>query len=306
MKGCCWCCFMVQGERRHPRAAFFGLWVGSSFLMFTLLNIHFAPWPGHLGEKFYGLPFILDIFSSGSSQPIWGSKHVYSSQDWALLLISASGFVTSWWGNRLRPQMSVPDAMNESSMREEIEGLSISVASEGSSVNPTTASIVAGIVGEMATQSNEEVSGAIGALSKGEFGEGAARIVSERPKVEGIVELEAEGSGIPLPEGDHAQSTSGQFNQIPLPSGSDSGDDESEFAQEFENRSISGGMEVFSSGTKPGVPPDAIVDAPIEVAPEPPALPSLDELDVDVEEEALSMPSLPTLPGLPALPNLDD
>jgi hypothetical protein len=298
---------MMQGERRHPKASFFGLWIGASFLLFTLLNVHFGPWPGHFGQKFYGLPFILDLFGSDSSQPIWGSKHVYSKQDWALLFISISAFSTAWWGNRLRPQMAVPDAMDESTMREAIEGQSISVSSGESSVNPTTASIVAGIVGQMAAQSDEEVSGAIGALSKGEFGEGAARIVSERPKVEGLVDLKAEGFGIPLPEGEHAQTTSGQFNQIPLPSVSHSDEEKSAVEQEPENRDIIGGMEVFSSGTKPGVAPEVIIDSPIKVAPSPPALPSLDELDDDVdEEEAPSMPSLPSLPGLPSLPYLDD
>ncbi len=298
---------MMQGERRHPKAAFFGLWVGASFLLFTLLNIHFAPWPGHFGEKFYGLPFIFDLFGGDGSQPIWGAKHVYSMQDWALLLVSIAGFSTAWWGNRFRPQMSVPDAMDESSMREEIESLSISVAGGKASANPATASIVAGIVGQMSAQSDEEVSGAIGALSKGEFGEGAARIVSERPKIEGLVELEQETFGIPLPEGDHAQSTSGQFNQIPLPAIEESGDEVSEIIQEPESRAISGGMDVFSSSTKPGVSPEVIIDSPIEIAPLPPALPSLDELETDgEEEEVLSMPSLPTLPGLPSLPNLDD
>jgi len=298
---------MMQGERRHPKAAFFGLWVGASFLLFTLLNVHFAPWPGHFGQKFYGLPFLFDLFGGDSSQPIWGTKHVYSMQDWALLVASIAGFATAWWGHRFRPQMSVPDAMDESSMREEIESLSISVASGEASVNPNTASIVAGIVGQMSAQSDEEVSGAIGALSKGEFGEGAARIVSERPKIEGLVELEQETFGIPLPEGDHAQSTSGQFNQIPLPSVQELGDEDSEIIQELESRAITGGMDVFSSNTKPGVSPEVIIDSPIEVAPMPPALPSLDELETDTEEEeAISMPSLPALPGLPSLPNLDD
>ena len=118
------------------------------------------------------------------------------------------------------------------------------------------------------------------------------------------MDLKAEGFGIPLPEGEHAQTTSGQFNQIPLPSVSHSDEEESAVEQEPENRDIIGGMEVFSSGTKPGVAPEVIIDSPIKVAPEPPALPSLDD-DVD-EEEAPSMPSLPSLPGLPSLPYLDD
>ena len=53
-----------------------------------------------------------------------------------------------------------------------------------------------------------------------------------------------------MPEGEHAQTTSGQFNQIPLPSVSHSDEEESAVEQEPENRDIIGGMEVFSWGQR--------------------------------------------------------
>ena len=308
---------MMQGERRHPMAGLIGLWVGGLVLVFTLVNVHFAPWPGHMGQKFHGLPFILELFSSSSSQPIWGVKNEYSMQEWALLSISAIAFIVAWWGHRFRPEMSVPDAQNEASMREAMEAQEISVSAGSGDINPTTASIVAGIVGGLANQSQEEVSGAIGALSKGEFGEQAAQIAKENPKVEGPIEIASEDTdSIPLPDGDHAQTSSGGFNQVPLPEPDESGidelimDEEESSEPEVVKRQD---MAVFSSGTRPDVAPDLIIDQPIELPPEPsepPALPDLDDFDEppeeEEEEELPELPSLPNLPGLPSLPSLDD
>ena len=308
---------MMQGERRHPMAGLIGLWVGGLVLVFTLVNVHFAPWPGHMGQKFHGLPFILELFSSSSSQPIWGVKNEYSMQEWALLSIAAIAFIVAWWGHRFRPEMSVPDAQNEASMREAMETQEISVSAGSGDINPATASIVAGIVGGLADQSQEEVSGAIGALSKGEFGEQAAQIAKENPKLEGPIEIASEDTdSIPLPDGEHAQTSSGGFNQIPLPDVDESGidelliDEKESSEPEIAKRRD---MAVFSSGTRPDVAPELIIDQPIESPPPPPALPDLDGFDdtseeeeEEEEEELPEFPSLPNLPGLPSLPSLDD
>lgn len=310
---------MMQGERRNPMAGIFGLWIGIIVLLFTLVNVHFGPWPGHMGQKFYGLPFIMELFSGTNDQPIWGPKNQYSAQEWALLSISAIAFVVAWWGHRFRPEMSVPDAQNEASMREAMETQEISVSSGGGVVNPTTASIVAGIVGSVAQQSDQEVSGAIGALSKGDFGQQAAQIASENPAIKGPIEIVSdESENIPLPDGDHAQTSSGGFNQVPLPEVDALSvveetpielEPEPEPKPEPRPRTS---MAVFSSNSRPDVVPELIIDTPVELPPTPPALPVFDDLDEPIaesssEEEKLpELPSLPKLPGLPSLPSLED
>lgn len=303
---------MMQGERRNPMAGIFGLWVGIIVLLFTLVNVHFGPWPGHMGQKFYGLPFIMELFSGTTSQPIWGPKNEYSAQEWALLLISAIAFLVAWWGHRFRPEMSVPDAQDEASMREAMESQEISVSSGDIVVNPTTASIVAGIVGSISQQSDQEVSGAIGALSKGDFGQQAAQIASENPAIKGPIEIVSDDSAnIPLPEGDHAQTSSGGFNQVPLPEVEESNVVE-ETPVEPKTRPRTS-MAVFSSNSRPDVVPELIIDTPVDLPPTPPALPMLDDLDEPIVESSIEeekklpeLPSLPKLPGLPSLPSLED
>lgn len=295
---------MIDGERRNPLVGMIGHWIGGMLLFFTIVNIHFAPWPGHWGLKFYGLPFLIELFGDGGGQEVWASKHVYSVQDWALLVLSACGFWAGWWGQRFRPQMHVPEAGGEESMRLAMESQAISVSSGSSTINPTTASIVAGIVEEMATQSEDVISGALGALSKGEFGEGAARVVAENPKVEGEISLPTEYVSLPTP--------------VPLPKTQkdefDIGDlieesiepEEPEDVQEPVERVVSGGMDVFSSGSKPGVIPEPILDEPIALPPPPPALPQLPKIEEEEEVVVASFPALPSLPSLPRLPSLGD
>ena len=312
MKGWVSASNVIEGERRNPLVGMIGYWIGGLLLFFTIINIHFAPWPGHWGMKFYGLPFIIDLFGSPSGQEIWGSKHNYSVQDWALLLLSACGFMAGWWGQRFRPQMHVPDAGNEESMRLAMESQEISISSTSSTINPTTASIVAGIVDEMAAQSEDAISGALGALSKGDFGEEAARVVAENPKVEGEISLPIEyvpiATPVPLPRAAKDEFDIGGIIEEPIDQ------NESESAQEPVERVVSGGMDVFSSGSKPGVVPEPILDEPIALPPTPPALPKLPEVAevkeevAEVKEEVAipSLPSLPSLPGLPSLPSLGD
>ena len=295
---------MIEGERRNPLVGMFGNWIGGMLLFFTIVNIHFAPWPGHWGMKFYGLPFLIDLFGDSSGQLIWGSKHTYSVQDWALLFLSACSFGAGWWGQSFRPQMHVPDAGDEESMRLAMESQAISISSTSTTINPTTASIVAGIVDEMAAQSEDAISGALGALSKGEFGEEAARVVAENPKVEGEVSLPKEyvpsTTPVPLPKVKIDEPEISDLIEEPIIP------NEPEGSQESVERVVSGGMDVFSSGSKPGVVPEAILDEPIVLPPLPPALPKLPEVEEEEEIVAASLPSLPSLPGLPSLPSLGD
>ena len=293
---------MIEGERRNPLVGMVGHWIGGMLLFFTIVNIHFAPWPGHWGMKFYGLPFLIDLFGDASGQVIWGSKHTYSVQDWALLFLSACGFMAGWWGQRFRPQMHVPDAGDEESMRLAMESQAISISSTSITINPTTASIVAGIVDEMAAQSEDAISGALGALSKGEFGEEAARVVAENPKIEGEVSLPTEyvpsTTPVPLPKTENNESDIGELIEESIEP------NEPEDVKEPVERVVSGGMDVFSSGSKPGVIPEAILDEPIALPPPPPALPKLPEVEEEEEVAVASLPSLPSLPGLPSLPSL--
>jgi len=291
---------VIEGERRNPLVGMIGYWIGGLLLFFTIVNIHFAPWPGHWGMKFYGLPFLIDLFGDAGSQEIWGSKHLYSVQDWALLVLSACGFWAGWWGQKFRPQIHVPGAADEESMRLAMESQAISVSFDSSTINPTTASIVAGIVDEMSSQSEDAISGALGALSKGEFGEEAARVVAENPKVDGEISLPTESvplaTPVPLPK-----TKKDEFDIDDLIEESIE-PKEPEDTQEPVERVVSGGMDVFSSGSKPGVVPEPILDEPIALPPSPPALPKLPEV-VEKEVVAVSLPSLPRLPSLPSLGN---
>ena len=301
---------MMQAERRHPMAGLLGQWVGGLALVFTLVNIHMAPWPGHMGEKFYGLPFLLDLLGKESAQPVWGVKHAYSAQDWALLLLSVSSFLVAWWGTRTRPEINVPDAQDEASMRQAMEGATTKVTGTSGVVNPTTASIVAGIVGEIAAENEAVVSGALGALSKGEFGAQAAKAVVDRPMIDGMVKLDA-SEVIPLPvdnEDQGEQATSSQPGSVPLPGISEIDAEDIDIDIIPDEKVVSGDMDVFSSSTKPGILPEAIIDDTINLPPKPPVLPQLPDLD----EPAVSKPSpviaksMPSLPALPSLPSLGD
>ena len=141
----------MSGERYHPQLGSATLIIASIITAFILLNTVFGPWPGHFGEKLYGMPLLLGIFGVETSQPIWGPTGVFSSQEYLLLTIVAITGGVSYWARRYRPDFVVPTGMTLSEHGER-EFAKTQVGSQGIvGQNPATSSIVESIIGRTPT-----------------------------------------------------------------------------------------------------------------------------------------------------------
>ncbi|HIG03716.1 MAG TPA: hypothetical protein EYQ53_04980 [Candidatus Poseidoniales archaeon] len=171
----------MTSERYYPALsqALFGLSV--SVVLFTLLNVLIGgPWPGHFGEKYYGLPFLKNLFGLGNSQPVFGPDGVWSSQEILLLVLAIISFAGGKWAGRFRPNFVVPTGGDAIDSGDEFSATVVSASAVSTTgptsdnylkggnspfINPTTSSIVDSIITEAETVNQAAISSASNLLA---------------------------------------------------------------------------------------------------------------------------------------------
>ncbi|MBT3772834.1 MAG: hypothetical protein HOE92_03235 [Euryarchaeota archaeon] len=170
----------MNSERYYPALsqALFGLSV--SVVLFTLLNVLIGPWPGHFGEKYYGFPFLKNLFGLENSQPVFGPNGIWSSQEVLLLVLAIISFAGGKWAGRFRPHFVVPTGGDAIALGDEFSATVVSasaVSTTGSSSdnflkggnstlnNPMTSSIVDSIISEAEAVSQVAITSASNLLA---------------------------------------------------------------------------------------------------------------------------------------------
>jgi len=170
----------MSSERYYPALsqALFGLSV--SVVLFTLLNVLIGPWPGHFGEKYYGLPFLKNLFGLGNSQPVFGPNGVWSSQEALLLVLAIISFAGGKWAGRFRPNFVVPTGGDAIDSGDEFSATVVSASAVSTTgptsdnylkggnspfTNPMTSSIVDSIITETEAVSQVAIASATNLLA---------------------------------------------------------------------------------------------------------------------------------------------
>ena len=268
----------MSGERYHPQLGSATLIIASIITAFILLNTVFGPWPGHFGEKLYGMPLLLGIFGVETSQPIWGPTGVFSSQEYLLLTIVAITGGVSYWARRYRPDFVVPTGMTLS-VHGEREFVKTQVGSQGiAGQNPATSSIVESIIGRTSTAD---------ASTEKSFAEIRNAVALESPALDNL------SQDIPTP-----------VSALSLPKL-----EESTFSAPISG--VGGAREFGGVGTVENVPLPGAVELP--TVPMPVEIPSLPVVETVVEtvvepvvEPVVEIISNSALPALPSSPELEE
>ena len=166
-------------DQRAPRTAAFASTVATMSLIALFVNAFLGKYPGQEGQRILLKP-LFSGFLSGNENDYWGSTG-WSQQEWIWLFITICLGLIVVWGRSERP---VPELPQHRSVEEQIADFELSATVVGtrqvSSVTQNTSDIISSIVGENHMVDSSKVESATALLSRGDFGNYAASVVSER------------------------------------------------------------------------------------------------------------------------------